>query len=113
MNPLDLTLQRSFPSVMAPRNEPVTPMSAPGERLLIAADGVYLEILRPWLRLVRRIARYDAAIAIPYGTVSEETQLLCGTVPPALLGEFRVFARVALPNEVGAWIVWNSVTRTF
>lgn len=113
MNPVDLILQRSFPSVMVPAREPLVAMSGPGERLLVAADGVYLEIMRAWVHIIRRIARYEVDTAIPYGAVEQKTQLLCGPVPPALVGEFLQMARRSLPNEVGAWIVWNALTREF
>jgi PRTRC genetic system protein A len=57
MNAADLTLQRSFPSVMVPRREPVAPMQAHGERLLIAQNGVFLEISQPWT-FCRRKSRF-------------------------------------------------------
>ncbi|EDT42974.1 PRTRC system protein A [Burkholderia ambifaria] len=113
MNPLDTVLQQSFPSVMVPSREAVVPMARSGERLLIASDGVYLEISRPWVHVVRRIAQYAVSTAVPYGNVEETTELLCGQIPVTLVAEFHAMARAALPNEVGAWIVWNSVTGEF
>lgn len=58
MNPIDTVLQQSFPSVMVPSHEPVEPMTRLGERLLIGRNGVFLEVVRPWIRTVRRIAMY-------------------------------------------------------
>ncbi|CAG4913803.1 PRTRC system protein A [Paraburkholderia gardini] len=113
MNPIDLVLQQSFPSVMVPAREPVAAMMGPGERLLVASDGVYLEVLRPWIRLVRRIARYDVQTAIPYGPASAVTELLCGPVPPALISQFLRMTRQSLPNEAGGWIVWSAVSGEF
>ncbi|MFM0046082.1 PRTRC system protein A [Paraburkholderia sediminicola] len=113
MNPVDLVLQRSFPSVMVPAREPLVAMTGPGERLLVAADGVYLEVMRAWIHIIRRIARYEVDTAIPYGAVEQKTQLLCGSVPPALVAEFLQMARRALPNEAGAWIVWSALTLEF
>ncbi|MBM5585033.1 PRTRC system protein A [Burkholderia pseudomallei] len=113
MNPVDTALQQSFPSVMVPSRECVPPMTRSGERLLIAADGVFLEVLRPWVRVVRRIAQYAVSTAVPYGKVEETTALLCAQIPAALVAEFHAMARAALPNEVGAWIVWNSGTSAF
>jgi PRTRC genetic system protein A len=113
MNPIDLTLQQSFPSVMVPRHEPVAAMSAPGERLLIAANGVFLEINRPWVRLVRLLGAFDWRTPVPYGDMVEQTELLCGSVPAELVAEFGRMARSGLPNEVGAWIVWDAVTGLF
>ncbi|MBU9589494.1 PRTRC system protein A [Burkholderia multivorans] len=113
MNAVDTVLQQSFPSVMVPSREAVVPMTRSGERLLITSDGVYLEVLRPWVRVVRRIAHYAVSTAVPYGQVEETTAFSCGQIPAALVAEFHAMARAALPNEVGAWIVWNSMTGAF
>lgn len=113
MNALDMALQKSFPSVMVPRNEAVEPMTTVGERLLIAGNGIWLEVNRPWIRMVRRIAHYDVRTAIPYGEVAESTELLCGPVPAEHVAEFYRKAHAALPNEAGAWIVWNQHIRQF
>lgn len=113
MNPVDTVLHQSFPSVMVPAREPVAPMGAAGERLLVAGDGVYLEILRPWIRAVRRIARFEGRMAIPYGRVIEATELLCGPVDPCLIAAFYRMAHAAVPDETGAWIVWDAVTGLF
>lgn len=113
MNPIDSMLQQSFPSVMVPSREPVESMTRLGERMLIGSNGVFLEVVRPWIRVVRRIAMYHAPTAIPYGEVSAVTELRCGPVPPALIAEFHAMAREAFPNEAGAWIVWNQMSRKF
>lgn len=113
MNPFDTVLQQSFPAVMVPTREELPPMTRPGERLLMAADGVYLEILRPWIRAVRRIARLEVDTAIPYGVVEEATDLRCGPVDPELIARFYRMARGSAPDETGAWIVWDAITRMF
>jgi PRTRC genetic system protein A len=113
MNPVDIALQGSFPSVMVPTREPVVPMSGPGERLLIASNGVFLEISRPWIRIVRRLASFEWRTPVPYGAVTEQTNLRCGSVPAELVAQFARMAYSALPNEAGAWIVWDEVTGRF
>ncbi|AOZ04218.1 hypothetical protein BKK81_33010 (plasmid) [Cupriavidus sp. USMAHM13] len=113
MHAMDATLQASMPTVMVPRFGALVPMPSAGERLLMAANGVFLEVCRPWVRLVRRIASFSVPTAIPYGVVEEATDLLCGKVPPALVREFAEMARRAMPKEVGAWIVWRAETGVF
>jgi PRTRC genetic system protein A len=113
MNPVDHVLQTSFPSLPVPTREPVAPMSAPGERLLIASNGAFLEINRPWIRLVRLLGSYAWQTPVPYGKAVNETVVRCGPVPADLVAEFARMARVALPNEVGAWITWNASTGAF
>ncbi len=113
MNILDITLQRSFPTVMVPRNEAVAEMQTSGERLLVAENGVFIEIRRPWLSLVRKIAEFNVRTAIPYGRVSPTTRLLCETVPATLVGAFAEMAREAHPKETGGWIVWSPSMQAF
>ncbi|RZT29086.1 PRTRC system protein A [Cupriavidus agavae] len=113
MHPADIALQQSFPSVMVPRFGQLAPMARPGERLLIAANGVFLEIVRPWLRVVRLLGTFQHRSPIPYGDVAEETELQCGRVPGELIGEFAAMARAAHPKETGAWIVWNAASGAF
>lgn len=113
MNILDMTLQRSFPTVMVPRNETVAEMLTAGERLLIAENGVFLEVRRPWLSLVRQVAEFNVRTAIPYGRVTPSTRLLCETIPADLVGAFAEMARKEHPLETGAWIVWSPSTQAF
>ncbi|WP_020201339.1 PRTRC system protein A [Cupriavidus sp. WS] len=108
MHPMDRTLQQSLPTVMAPRFAELSPLEANGERLIAAANGIFLEARRPWIRIVRRIAEYRVPTDVPYGAVEETTDLLCGRIPADLVGDFAKLAADAMPNEVGAWIVWNS-----
>ena len=113
MNMRDEVLQRSMPSVMAPKFEALVPLEAFGERLLVATNGVFLEVSRPWISLVRKIANYDVQTAVPYGVVEETTTLRCPGLPADLVQAFVAMARHALPNETAGWIVWNVATRTF
>lgn len=113
MNVLDLTLQRSFPTVMVPRNEPAAEMESAGERLLMAENGVFIEIRRSWINLVRRVAQFSVQTAVPYGHVIETTKLVCESIPADLVGQFATMARKAFPNETGAWIVWSALTQAF
>jgi PRTRC genetic system protein A len=113
MNVLDTTLQQSFPTVMVPRKEPVAEMQAAGERLLMAENGVFLEIRRNWISLVRQIAQFHVRTAVPYGRVVESTRLTFDRIPVDLIGQFASMARQACPNETGAWIVWSSTTQAF
>jgi PRTRC genetic system protein A len=113
MNAADSVLQRSFPTVMVPRREPVGPMASAGERLLVAENGLFLEISLPWISLVRRVASFTAPMPIPYGRTTEHTNLICSRVPEELIGEFVAMARAAHPNETGAWIVWSTRTHQF
>lgn len=113
MHPADNALQQSFPSIMVPRFGELPSMKEPGERLLVAANGIFLEIARPWVRVVRQLGAFQHRTAIPYGEAAEATELHCGRVPADLIGEFAAMARGAHPKETGAWIVWNAASTAF
>jgi len=113
MHPMDRTLQQSLPTVMAPRFGKLAPLQTNGERLIAATNGMFLEARRPWIRIVRRIAEFRVATAIPYGAVEEATDLFCGRIPPDLIGRFARLAAYSIPNEVGAWIVWDCDSARF
>jgi PRTRC genetic system protein A len=98
---------------MVPRFGELAALQTDGERLLVAQNGLFLEIRRPWLRIVRKVGGFEVATAIPYGRVDPATELNCGRVPPELVGEFADMARAAMPNETGAWIVWHPDSRAF
>ncbi|WP_320534268.1 PRTRC system protein A [Robbsia andropogonis] len=113
MNIKDVVLQESFPSVMVPRFEAVTPMARLGDRLLIARNGIFLELRRAWLHLVAQIGSMSALTSIPYGDVRESHRLLCGPIAPVVVDEFVDFARAHCDVEVGAWIVWSPSSGRF
>ncbi len=102
MHPMDITLQQSFPTVMVPRFGDLAPLETTGERLLIAANGVFLEVSRPWLRLVRRVAQFDVKTAVPYGPAAETTDLRCGKLPAHLIGQFARWRVRACPTRPAA-----------
>lgn len=113
MHPADAALQQSFPSALVPRFGALAPMERSGERLLIAANGIFLEIVRPWLRVVRRLGTFQYRTAIPYGEAVEVTELRCERIPAGLIGEFAAMARAAHPKETGGWVVWNAASLEF
>lgn len=108
MDKRDIALQSSHPTVMAPRFAPLEPATKPGERLLIASNGVFLEVTRKWARFVRKVG--DITVPVPYGTCEETTEWLANELPLTLLAEFATLARNTPDVEVGASIVWNENT---
>jgi PRTRC genetic system protein A len=76
-----------------------------GHRFLVARDGTYIEVTRPWLYAIGRIAL--GTHPAPFGDVQEKVELRCGAIPKRLLEDFLVLARKACPNETAAAFVWN------
>lgn len=66
---LDALLQAEFPTVMVPKFGALPPCAVGKTRLLMAADGLYLETIQPFGRLV--VKQWDAPRELPYGQVAE------------------------------------------
>ena len=112
MDPRDVALQSLSPTVMVPRFGEFTELTTPGHRFLVAANGLWLEVRRPWLYVRRPIAK-QLTVAMPYGHLEERTEITCGPVPLDLLQAFSNLARTAAPLETAAWITWNEATCEF
>lgn len=111
MDKRDAALQLSCPSVIVPRFSELEPATKPGERLLIASNGVFLEVTRQWARFVRKVG--NIGIPVPYGECSNSTQLKSPRLPRNLLAQFNEMARENSKVEIGAGIVWNECTNEY
>lgn len=110
---LDETLWQSAPTVAVPKYAAFAPLMEVGHRFLATAEGLFIEVRRPWLHFIQPIAPLqENAPRPPYGTVDKKVELAfqrLGVVFP-LIRQFVEAARMALPNEHAAWIVWNAHT---
>jgi PRTRC genetic system protein A len=106
---LDMAMLRAAPVAVVPPHSPFFPLAENGHRFLLAADGLYLEVRRPWLHLVHRLA-LQTAVAMPYGRIEPRTELAFGRLSNALplIRNFAASARRELPNEWADMLVWNA-----
>jgi len=127
LDPRDSALQSHVPSVMVPRFgaiEQLAEHDRRGHRYLVAEDGLWLEVRRPWLRMVALIAPVAVeGIRLPYGRFSDKLGCTWGgkefdiayAWEPADLDRLQTLflhdARAALPNEFAAWGVWNGTAK--
>lgn len=81
-----------------------------GHRFVVADDGLWIEIKRPWLHMIWPLAQ-QTGVAIPYGSLRRKAQFAFGKLPVDLILDFANYATAALPNEAAAWLVWNEQTR--
>lgn len=109
-DPRDLALQAICPCVPVPRFGVLADL-APGQRTLIGRNGVFLEVRRPWLRCVLKLADLPASPPPPYGEVRERIEFSFGVIPLALLEQFIAQGRAHLPNEVAGALIYNASTR--
>lgn len=111
-NSQDSILQQACPTIMVPLYEEMSLLSRSGHRFLAAADGLWMEIKRPWLHIIWPLAQQNA-VAMPYGNLKQSISFSFDCIPAEPLDQFMDDACRTLPNEFAAWIVWNSETKAF
>ncbi|CAN7607957.1 PRTRC system protein A [Caballeronia sp. LjRoot34] len=108
--PLDIALFDSAPTVAVPKHAKFAPLLEVGHRFLMTAEGVFVEVRRPWLHVIQRLSAHaGASPRPPYGDIEPKIELAFGRLGVALpfVQAFAEEARSALPNEHAAWIVWD------
>jgi PRTRC genetic system protein A len=89
------------------------PLVVPGHRYLVAREGLFVEVARPWVHAILEMA--TSQVPLPFGSARPlaRIKLLCGQIPAHLMASFVEQARRALPNECGAWVIWHAQRREF
>ena len=106
MNALDGILQSQVPAVMVPRYEPLEPIRPDSHRYLVASDGLYLQVDRPWIHGIFKIS--DTAFPLPYGQVAPCINLRFRTAQiKSVLATFVAASRNACPIEHAAWVTFH------
>lgn len=103
----DYITQGLVPTLPVPKFGELRPMAGNGHRFLVAEDGLWVEINRPWLRLVWPICP-ATIVAIPYGSLRRIARFAFPKLPAELVRDFAADARTALPNEAAGWLAWNA-----
>ncbi len=111
---LDQALLAAAPIAAVPRHAPFHPLQENGHRFLLAADGPYIEVRRPWLHFIHRLSEVKG-VAIPYGSVEKACTLDFGSIGSALpqMKEFAAKARADAPNEAAASLLWDHRARSW
>jgi PRTRC genetic system protein A len=115
----DRILQRHTPALMVPRFGELPPIEKSGHRYLVAEDGLWLEVKRPWLHarvpLRTENGAYTEGVTdrhrLPFGRPEKLVRYL---ITEEDLDDLRVRfladAHRALPNEYAAWGVYDDLT---
>lgn len=111
---MDQALLAAAPVAAVPRYSEFHPLQESGHRFLLASDGLYLEVRRPWLHYIHQLARHTA-VAIPYGEMTKKCDLDFGSIGSALpqMKEFAAKARADAPIEAAASLLWNHKDKTW
>jgi PRTRC genetic system protein A len=110
---LDMATYRAAPLQAAPQHCEFAPLVSNGHRLLVAQDGMHLEVRRPWLHFIHSIAKPHLDVRIPYGAIEDKLELAFGRLGTALpqLKEFGAYAMAESPVESAASLLWNHKTQ--
>ncbi|WP_282509660.1 PRTRC system protein A [Burkholderia cepacia] len=111
---LDNALFDSAPVATVPRHAEFAPLLDVGHRFLLAAEGLFVEIRRPWLHLIQQVVPIEGARPRPpYGSIDAKIEFAFGRISAAEphLRRFATDAAGAAPNEHAAWIVWNETSK--
>lgn len=111
---MDLALLAAAPVAAVPRHTPFHPLQDSGHRFLLAADGLYLEVRRPWLHYIHQLAKHTA-VAIPYGEITKKCELDFTSIGSALqqMKEFAAKAKADAPIEAAASLLWDHRKKTW
>jgi PRTRC genetic system protein A len=110
MDMRDRALQMSCPMVAAPRFGARHTLRENGQRLLVANNGIFMEVRRAWLHCIRRVGTWKVGMNTPFGKVDECLTLTFGKIRTDLLANFVRHGRAALPCETAGAIVFDDVT---
>lgn len=103
---MDAMIQTMFPTVIMPREGAIEAATKSGTRYVVANDGLWREVMLPWVTVIHKIANSD--FVLPFGAISESVVINCGPVPARLRNLFVQDAKAAMPNEMAAALIWNS-----
>lgn len=99
--PGDIATAIALPTFTAPEHSAFEPLADDGRRLVVAADGVYIECRSPAVYARLRITEGR----FPYGHLEETIELIHGPLPRSLAKELMALSLAAHPNEMAALIV--------
>lgn len=109
-DPRDVLLQNLTPVIPVPRFSPLAPMEKPGHRYLLARDGLWLEVYRPWIhgRVPLATCEFSGEHRLPFGELEQSIEYRFGAEDlQRLQALFAYDACKTLPNEAAAWGVYD------
>lgn len=110
LDPRDVALQASCPIIAAPRFGTLPAMDN-GQRIILAANGVFVQVKLDWLDCIQRLAP-ALPVPLPYGTVKEHLAFAFGVLPLQLIERFLEAGRRGLPNEIAGALIYSRRSRT-
>lgn len=111
MDQRDKALQGTTPTFMVPYFGTFEPLETNGQRILMASNGIWMEVRVAWIYLRIQVAP-PLKVNVPYGAVEPAMEFAFGKLPRAMVSQFIDIAKLHSPNECAAWVVWNQTTNS-
>ena len=106
LDPRDAALQSTCPVVIAPRFGALPPMP-PGQRLIAAANGLFVQVKLDWLDCLHCLTPQGLGLPLPYGSLKEHLRFAFGVLPIRLIEQFVEAGRHSLPNESAGALIYS------
>jgi len=81
-----------------------------GQRVVIAANGLFVQVRLDWLDCTLRIAHIGPVPLLPYGTVDERIVFAFNVIPVRLLDAFVEVGRRRLLDEIAGGLIYSRQT---
>lgn len=104
-DPRDGAIGASCPVVAMPQFGALA-AHASGQRMLLARNGLFVQMKTPWLDCTTRVA--EVGMHLPYGVATEAIRFAFGVIPLGLLEQFITAARKAMPNEAAGALIYDT-----
>lgn len=82
-----------------------------GQRVVVAANGVFVQVKLDWLDCTLRVAAIAPVPPLPYGSMQERIAFSFGVIPVHLLEAFIEAGRAKLPDEIAGGLIYSRRTR--
>lgn len=103
---MDRLLAMDLPVMTMPHdNEAFVPLEESGHRLVLAGNGLFKEIRRPWIYVRFQLAKFST----PFGEATEVIETAV-KISKAHLKTFLAQAHREAPLETAGWLVWSEQT---
>lgn len=109
LHSLDQVVQQELPTMMVPRFGSFEPLAQQGQRLLMAKDGMWLEVRLSWLyaRLPYRLLGSHLP-PLPYGTLTRAIEWTASVIPVGCFNRFIETCRANPGIEQAALVLFDS-----
>ncbi|MDF3831429.1 PRTRC system protein A [Cupriavidus basilensis] len=106
----DIALQTTCPVLAAPCFGALPDM-ANGQRLIVAANGLFVQVKLDWLDCVHCLTPDGVGLPLPFGSMQERLSFSFGVLPIRLIEAFIEAGRQGLPDEVAGVLIYSRRTQ--